>query len=91
MLGMNCEVTESAVFHPVDWIYNSISSWIVITAIDFNPYRDALFNINQYALKMKQSSTDYSDTFDNSDPRYADIINMTINDVESVLSEITST
>ena len=91
MLGMNCEVTESVVFHPVDWIYNSISSWIVTTAIDFNPCRDALFNVNQYTLKVKQSLTDYSDTFHNSDPRYVDIINMTINDLDSVLNEITST
>ena len=55
VLGMNCEVTESVVFHPVDQTCNSISSWIITTAIDLNPYRDALFNVNQYALKVKQS------------------------------------
>ena len=47
MLGMNCEVTESVVFHSVDQISNSISSWIITTAIDFSPYRDALLNVNQ--------------------------------------------
>ena len=47
MIGMDCEVTESVVFHPMDWIYNSISLWIITTAIDFNPFKDALFGINQ--------------------------------------------
>ena len=46
MLGMNCEVTELVVFHSVDQIYNSISSRVVTTDIDFNLYRDALFNVN---------------------------------------------
>ena len=55
MLGMTCGVTESVVFDLVDWIYNSISSWLLTTAIVFNPYRNALFNVNQYALKVKQS------------------------------------
>ena len=91
MLEMNCEVTESVVFHPVDWICNNITSWVITTAIDYNQYRDALFNVNQYALKVKQSLIDYSDTFYNSDPRYVHILNMKINDLDSVLSEITST
>ena len=78
MTGMDCKVTESVVFHSVDWIYNRISSWIITTAIDFNPYRDALFSINQYALKVKQSLIGYSDSFHNSDPRYSLILNMTI-------------
>ena len=90
MLGMNCGVSELVVFHPVDQIYNSISLWIITTAIDFNPYRYALFNVKQYALKVKQSLIDYSVTFHNSDPRYVHIINMTINDVDSVLNEIIS-
>ena len=78
-------------FHPVDHIYNSISSWTITTAIDFNPYRDALFGINQYALKVKQSLIGYSDSFHNSDPRYSLIMNMTIDDINSVLHEIIST
>ena len=51
MIGMDSEVPDSFAFHPVDWIYNSISPWILTTAIDFNPYKDALFGINQYAFK----------------------------------------
>ena len=51
MIEMDCEVTETVVFYPVDQIYNSISSWILTTAIDFNPYKDVLFGVNQYALR----------------------------------------
>ena len=53
MIGMDCEVIESVMFHPMDWIHNSISSWILTTTINFDPYKDALFGINQYALKVK--------------------------------------
>ena len=91
MIGMDFEVTESVVLHPVDWIYNSISSWILTTAIDFNPYKDALFGVNQYALKVRQSLNRYSESFHSSDPRYSFLLNMTIDDINSVLHEITST
>ena len=91
MIGMDCEVIELVVCHPMDQIYNSISSWILTTAIDFNPYKDALFGINQYALKVKQSLTRYSESFHNSDQRYSFLLNMTLNDTNSVLNEITST
>ena len=87
MIEMDCKVTESVVFHPVDQIYNS--KWIITTAIDFNPYRDALFSINQYSLKVKKSLISYSGSFPNSDPRYSLIPNMTIaiGDINSVLHE----
>ena len=91
MIGMDCEVTESVVFHPVDQIYNSITSRIITTAIDFNPYKDALFSLNQYALKVQQSLISYSGSFHNSDPRYSLILNMTIDNINSVLHEITYT
>ena len=57
MIGMDYKVIESAVSHPMDWIHSSISSWILTTTINVNPYKDALFGINQYALKVKQSLT----------------------------------
>ena len=91
MIGMDCEVTESVVFQPMDQIYNSISLWIITTAIDFHPYKDALFSINQYALKVKQSLISYSESFHSSHPRYSLLLNMTIDDVDLVLCEITST
>ena len=36
------EVTESVLFHPIEQINTSISSWILTTAIDFLPYHTAL-------------------------------------------------
>ena len=90
MIGMDCKVTESVVFHPVDWIYNSISLWILTTTIDFNPYKDYLFGINQYALKVKQSLTGYSESYHSSDPIYSFLLNMTMDDIDLVLCEITS-
>ena len=78
---------ESVVFHPMDQIHNGISSWIPTTAINFNPYKNALFGINQYALKVKQSLTRYSESFQSNSL----LLNITMNDTNSVLSEITST
>ena len=72
-------------------IYNSISSWIITTAIDFNPYTDALFGVNQYALKVKQSLISYSESFHSSNPRYSFLLNMTIDNIDLVLHEITPT
>ena len=57
---------------------------------DFSPYKDALFGVNQYALKVKQSLPRYSESFHNSDQRYSFLVNMTLNDINSVLNEITS-
>ena len=88
MIGMDCKVTESVVFHSGDQIYNSISLWIITTAIDFFPCKDALFSINQYALNVKQSLISYSGSLHNSDPRYSLIMNITIDDINSVLHEI---
>ena len=91
MIGMDCEVTESVLFHPMDQIYNSISSLILTTAIDFNPYKDALFGINQYDPKVKPSLTRYSESFHSSDPRYSFLLSMTIDDINLLLHEITAT
>ena len=88
---MDCKVIELVVFHPVDWIHSSISSWILTTAINFDPYKDALFGINQYALKVKQSFTRYSESFQSDDPRYSLLLNMTMDDINLVLHEITLT
>ena len=90
MIGLDCEMTESVVFHLVDQIYNCISSWIITTAIDFNPYKAVLLGINQYTLNIKQSLISYSESFHSSDPRYSFLLNMTINDINLVLWEITS-
>ena len=91
MTGTDCKVIESVMFHPMDQIQSSISSWILTTTIDFNPYKDALFGINQYALKVKQSFTRYSESFQSDDLRYSLLLNMTMDDINLVLCKITST
>ena len=91
MIGMDCKVIELVVFQPMDQIHNGINSWILTTTIDFDPYKDAVFGISQYALKVKQSLTRYSESFQSNDPRYSLLLNMTMDDINLVLSEITST
>ena len=91
MIGVECKVIESIVFHPRDQIHNGISSWILTTTIDFNPYKDALFGVSQYVLNMKQSLTRYLESFQSNDPRYSLLLNMTMNDISLVLHEITLT
>ena len=61
------------------------------TAIDFKPCKDALYHINQYSLKVKQSLISYSESFHSSDPRYSFLLNMTIENIVSALHEIPST
>ena len=82
---MDCKVIEPVVFHPVDWIYNSISLWILTTATDFDPYKDAFFGLHQYALRVKQSFIRYTELFQNEDPRYSLLLNMTMGDINLVL------
>ena len=87
MIGMNCKVIESVAFHHVDQIHNSISSCILTTAINFDPYKDALLGMNQYALKVKQSFTRYSESFQSDDLRYSSLLTMTMDGINSVLCE----
>ena len=82
---------ESVVFHTMDWIHSSISSWILTTTINFDPYKDALFGINQYALKVKQSFIRYSESFQSDDPRYSLLLNMIMDNINLVLHAITLT
>ena len=91
MIGMDCKVTELVVFHPVDQRHSIISSWILTTTTDCNPYKDALFGVNQYALKVKQSSTRYSESFQSDDMRYSFLFNITMDDINSVVHKITLT
>ena len=53
-MNMECrsDVTESVIFHPVDKIGPSITSWIITTAIDFEPYEIMLYNVKEYAKEI---------------------------------------
>ena len=52
-LGSRSAVTKSVIFHPIDNIHTSISSWIIPTALDFEPYSVMLYNVNEYAKSIK--------------------------------------
>ena len=91
MIGMECKVIKLVVFHSMDQIHNGISSWILTTTINLNPYKDALLSISQYVLKVKQSLTRYSESFQSNEPRYPLLLNVTMDAINSVLSKITST
>ena len=52
-LGLRGEMTESVIFHPIDNIQTSISSWIITTALDFKPYSVMLYNVDEYAKLIK--------------------------------------
>ena len=42
------------------------------------------FGINQYALKVQQSLTRYSESFQSSDLRYSLLLNMTMDDINQI-------
>ena len=66
-LGSKSEMTESVLFHPIDNIDTSISSWIITT--DFKPYSVMLYNVNEYAKSMKSYLMSQMPLFQYKDPR----------------------
>ena len=85
VIGMDCELIELVVFHPMDQIHSIMDT---DHCHQFNPYEGALFGVNQYVLMVKQSLTRYFELFQSDDLL---ILNMTMGDIHSVLCEITST
>ena len=47
--GSRIEMTESVLFHRIDSIHTSINSWIITTALHFEPYSVMLYSVNEYA------------------------------------------
>ena len=82
------EVTESVLFHPIDQIHTSISSWILTTAIDFMPYHIALDRVYQYTYHVKISINQAFRDFQHEDPKYNQLLSMTLNDLSSALNQI---
>ena len=64
-LGTNCELTESVIFQPIDHIQTSKSSWIFSTAVDFTPYLTSLNSVFDYGMNVKETVTDFKNTFYN--------------------------
>ena len=66
------------------------SSWIISTAIDFEPYSNAQSNIRHYAISLKDSAHKFSkgSSFDDKDSRYKMLINMTKHDIDSAIEKL---
>ena len=90
-LGSSSEMTESVIFHPIGNIHTSISSWIVTTALDFEPYNVMLYNVNEYAKSIKNYLMSQMPLFQYKDPRYTHLFNMTLYDINMAITEISTT
>ena len=82
------EVTESVLFYPIDQIHTSIISWILTAAIDFLPYHITLDRVYHYAYNVNISiNQDFRD-FQHEDPKYNQLLTMTLNNLSLVLDQI---
>ena len=90
-LGYRSEMTESVLFHPIDNIHASISSWIITTVLDFEPYNVMLYNVNEYAKSIKSYLMTQMPLFQYKDPRYTHLFNMTLDDINMAKTEISTT
>ena len=82
------EVTESVLFRPIDQIHRSISSWILTTAIDFLPYHIPLDRVYHYTYNVKISINQAFRDFQHEEPKYNQLLSMTVNDLSSALDQI---
>ena len=90
-LGSRSEMIESVIFHPIDNIHTSISSWIITTALDCEPYSIRLYNVNEYAKSIKIYLMSQMPLFQHKDPRYTCLFNMTLHDINMAITEISAT
>ena len=88
ILGTNCELTESVIFQPVDDIQTSKSSWIFSTAVDFTPYLRSLRSVFSYGRNVKETVVAFKSTFHRQHPRYMELLNITVDDLNLALDEI---
>ena len=80
---------ESVIFQPVEQIWTSKSSWIISTAIDYEPYGRALFDIRNYAISVRNNMHEFYKTFKLEDDRYMKLINMTREDLDRAIDTLT--
>ena len=90
-LGSRSVMTESVLFHPTDNIHTGISSWIITTALDFEPYSVMLYNVNEYAKSIKSYLMSQMPLFQYKDPRHTHLFNMTLDDINMAITEISTT
>ena len=80
---------ESVIIQPVEQIWTSKSSWIISTAIDYEPYGRALFDIRNYAISVWNNMHEFYKTFKLEDDRYMKLINMTREDLDRPIDRLT--
>ena len=80
---------ESVIFHPVKQIWTSKSSRIISVAIDYEPYGKILFDINNYAISVRNNMHQLYKTFKLGDDRYVKLINMTREDLDRAIDRLT--
>ena len=90
-LGSRSEMTELVILHPIENILTSIRSWIITTALDFEPYSIMLCNVNEYAKSIKSYLMSQMPLFQYKDPRYNHLFNMTLDDINMAITEISTT
>ena len=78
---------ESVIFQPVEQFWTNKSSWIISTAIDYEPYGRALFDIRTVQFQCGTICTN-STNFQLEDDRYMKIINMT-RDLDRAIDRLT--
>ena len=81
------EVTESVLFHPIDQIHTSISSWILTTAIDILQYHIALDRVYHYTYVKFSINQAFRD-FQHEDPKYNQLLSTTLSHLISALDQI---
>ena len=90
---MECrsDVTESLIFYPVEKKHTSISSWIITTTVDFEPYEIMLYNVKEYAKEIKNYFISQIPIFHHNDPKYTHLFNMTLDDTNMAINKISNT
>ena len=82
-LGINCELTESVIFQPIDDIQTCKSSWIFSTAVDFTPYLTSLNSVFDCGMNT------FYNQHKKPHKRYKELLDMTIDDMNLAINEIT--
>ena len=82
---------ESVIFHPIDNIHTSINSWIITTALDFEPYSIMLYNVNECAKSIKSYLMSQMPLFQYKNSRYTHLFHMTLDDINMAITEISNT
>ena len=80
---------ESVIFHPVEQIQTSKTSWIISSDIDFGPYSEAMANIRNYSTFVRNSIHIFSGSLrDVTDRRHQRLLNMTWHDVNNTADSL---